>query len=163
MQIFGIIGWKNSGKTTLTCLLIEHLKARGLKVSSLKHTHHDVEFDQEGKDSFKHRQAGAGEVVLVSRHRWALFNEFGDDEPELTSLIDKLSPCDIVLIEGFKHHQFPKIQAYRSETAQDLLIDQVDGIVAVASDQPLDNLPVVNLDLNDISTISDFIVNYRPT
>ena len=161
MKTFGIIGWKNSGKTTLTCRLIENLKARGLKVSSIKHTHHDVEFDQEGKDSFKHRKAGADEVMLVSRHRWALFNEFGDEEPELDSLISRLSDCDIVLIEGFKHHRHPKIQAYRLETQQDLLIGEVPGIVAIASDTKIDNLPVDNLDLNNIDMISDFIIKYQ--
>lgn len=161
MKIFGIIGWKNSGKTTLTCRLIENLKARGLKVSSIKHTHHDVEFDQEGKDSFKHRKAGADEVMLVSRHRWALFNEFADDEPELDSLIGRLSSTDIVLIEGFKHHQHPKIQAYRLETQQDLLLDEVSGIVAIASDKKIDDLSVANLDLNDIDMISDFIVAHE--
>ncbi len=161
MEIIGIIGWKNSGKTTLTCRLIENLRARGFSVASVKHTHHDVEFDQDGKDSFRHRQAGAQEVLLVSRHRWALFNEFGDDEPALGPLIEKLTPCDFVLIEGFKHHPYPKIQVYREQTEQDLLIGLVDKLIAVASDEPLSNLPVANLDLNNIDEIGDFVIKQK--
>lgn len=162
MRVFGIVGWKNSGKTTLVSGLIGNLRARGLRVASVKHTHHDVEFDQAGKDSYLHREAGAGEVLLISRRRWALFHEFGDHEPDLPALIDKLAPADVVLIEGFKQHGFPKIQVFRRETGNVLLVQQVPGIVAVASDVPLANLPVANLNLDDIDEVSEFILAYPP-
>jgi len=152
MKVFGIIGWKNSGKTTLICRLIAYLKQQGLSVSTIKHTHHDVELDQKGKDSYQHRLAGASEVMLVSRNRWALFNEISDQEPELESLLI------ILLIEGFKQHNHPKIQVYRAEMGTKLLVGEVPQVVALASDCEVPPTSVPHLDLNDITAIGDFII-----
>lgn len=165
MRVFGIVGWKNSGKTTLICNLIHHFTTMGLRVSTMKHTHHNIEFDQPGKDSFKHRQAGASEVLLVSRNRWALFNEIDDREPDLDALIDKLSEVDIVLIEGFKQHKHPKIQVYREEMGKpELLVNDVPDVIAIATNGKLpdtNDLPNIQLlELDDTATIAEYILKH---
>ena len=110
--VLGITGWKNSGKTTLTERLVRELTRRGWKISTVKHAHHAFDIDKEGTDSFRHRQAGAAEVAIVSGNRWALMHELrGEDEPRLEAILARLAPCDLVLIEGYKRESHPKIEA----------------------------------------------------
>ena len=157
MKIFGVTGWKNSGKTGLMERLITEFTARGLSVSSIKHAHHSFDIDHPGRDSYRHRDAGARQVLLASRNRWALMHELRDeDEPSLGDLLEQLSPVDLVLIEGYKRDRHPKIEAHRKETGQPLIAPEDETIVAVASDTSVSvDRPV--LDLNDTAAIANFI------
>ena len=160
MKIFGVTGWKNSGKTGLMERLITEFTARGLSVSSIKHAHHSFDIDHPGRDSYRHRDAGARQVLLASRNRWALMHELRDeDEPSLGDLIKQLSPVDLVLIEGYKRDRHPKIEAHRKETGQPLIAPEDETIVAVASDASVAiDRPV--LDLNDTASIANFIAQH---
>lgn len=159
MRIIGLAGWSGSGKTTLLTKVLPRLIARGKKVSTLKHAHHNFDIDRPGKDSFEHRSAGATEVLVVSGNRWALMHELrGAPEPELHDLLGKLSDVDLVLIEGFKRQQFPKLEIHRKENGKPLLHPDDDWIVAVASDSPLPDASVPVVDLNDIETIADLLL-----
>ncbi|NCZ66267.1 MAG: molybdopterin-guanine dinucleotide biosynthesis protein B [Rhodobacteraceae bacterium] len=160
MKIFGVTGWKNSGKTGLMERLITEFTARGLTVSSIKHAHHSFDIDHPGRDSYRHRDAGAREVLLASRNRWALMHELRDeDEPSLGDLLKQLSPVDLVLIEGYKRDRHPKIEAHRKETGQPLIAPEDETIVAVASDTSVTiDRPV--LDLNDTASIANFIAQH---
>ena len=160
MKIFGVTGWKNSGKTGLMERLITEFTARGLTVSSIKHAHHSFDIDHPGRDSYRHRDAGARQVLLASRNRWALMHELRDeDEPSLGDLLKQLSPVDLVLIEGYKRDRHPKIEAHRKETGQPLIAPEDETIVAVASDTSVAiDRPV--LDLNDTAAIANFIAQY---
>lgn len=160
MNIFGVVGWKNSGKTGLMERLVSEFVSRGLSVSTLKHAHHSFEVDRPGKDSDRHRVAGAQEVLLSSSNRWALMSELrGAPEPPLAELLAKLSPVDLVLIEGYKRDTHPKIEAHRSETGQPLIALDDDTIRAVASNTNPDGLNVPLLDLDDTKAIADFIAS----
>lgn len=158
-RIFGITGWKNSGKTTLTEKLVAELTARGRRVSTVKHAHHDFDIDKEGADSFRHRQAGAVEVAIVSGRRWALMHELrGDAEPTLDAILARLEPADIVLVEGYKRESHQKIETRRLGAKDSTPLSQNDShIVAVAADhpQPGEKLPV--FDIDDVAAIADFI------
>ena len=160
MKIFGVTGWKNSGKTGLMERLITEFTARGLSVSSIKHAHHSFDIDHPGRDSYRHRDAGARQVLLASRNRWALMHELrNEDEPSLGDLLKQLLPVDLVLIEGYKRDRHPKIEAHRKETGQPLLATEDETIVAVASDTSLTiDRPV--LDLNDTASIANFIAQH---
>ena len=160
MKIFGVTGWKNSGKTGLMERLITEFTARGLSVSSIKHAHHSFDIDYPGRDSYRHRDAGARQVLLASRNRWALMHELRDeDEPSLGDLLEQLSPVDLVLIEGYKRDRHPKIEAHRKETGQPLIAPEDQTIVAVASDTSVAiDRPV--LDLNDTAAIANFIAQH---
>lgn len=160
MKIFGVTGWKNSGKTGLMERLITEFTARGLSVSSIKHAHHSFDIDHPGRDSYRHRDAGARQVLLASRNRWALMHELRDeDEPSLGDLLKQLSPVDLVLIEGYKRDRHPKIEAHRKETGQPLIAPEDETIVAVASDTSVTiDRPV--LDLNDTASIANFIARH---
>ncbi len=160
MKIFGVTGWKNSGKTGLMERLITEFTARGLSVSSIKHAHHSFDIDHPGRDSYRHRDAGARQVLLASRNRWALMHELRDeDEPTLSDLLKQLSPVDLVLIEGYKRDRHPKIEAHRKETGQPLIAPEDETIVAVASDTSVSvDRPV--LDLNDTAAIANFIAQH---
>ena len=160
MKIFGVTGWKNSGKTGLMERLITEFTARGLSVSSIKHAHHSFDIDHPGRDSYRHRDAGARQVLLASRNRWALMHELRDeDEPSLGDLLKQLSPVDVVLIEGYKRDRHPKIEAHRKETGQPLIAPEDETIVAVASDASVAiDRPV--LDLNDTASIANFIAQH---
>ena len=160
MKIFGVTGWKNSGKTGLMERLITEFTARGLSVSSIKHAHHSFDIDHPGRDSYCHRDAGARQVLLASRNRWALMHELRDeDEPSLGDLLKQLSPVDLVLIEGYKRDRHPKIEAHRKETGQPLIAPEDETIVAVASDASVAiDRPV--LDLNDTASIANFIAQH---
>lgn len=158
MRIYGVVGWKNAGKTGLMERLVTEVTARGISVSTIKHAHHSFDVDHEGKDSFRHRQAGATEVLLASRNRFALMHELRQEqEPSLDDLLPRLSPVNLVLIEGYKRDQHPKIEAHRAETGNPLIAPDDPTIRAVASDTPLDlDRPV--FDLNDTKAIADFVL-----
>ena len=158
MKLYGVTGWKNSGKTGLMERLVAEIAGRGLTVSTIKHAHHAFDVDQAGTDSYRHRAAGAGQVLLASSRRWALMSELrGESEPPLEFLLGKLDPCDLVLIEGYKTAQHPKIEAHRAETGHALIAPGDATIRAVASDVALElDRPV--FDLNDTGAIADFIL-----
>ncbi|SOE18420.1 molybdopterin guanine dinucleotide biosynthesis accessory protein MobB [Hoeflea halophila] len=159
LRVFGITGWKNSGKTTLTCKLVEEFTRRGFRVSTLKHAHHAFDVDHEGTDSYRHRQAGAGEVAIVSGRRWAVMHELKDrPEPSMQEMLAQLSPCDLVLIEGFKRANHPKIEL-RREAALDRtpVPDEGGSIRAIAADHAVDDAKVPVFSLEDIAAIADMI------
>jgi molybdopterin-guanine dinucleotide biosynthesis protein B len=159
MKLFGLAGWSGSGKTTLMKALLPELIGRGVTVSTVKHAHHSFDVDQPGKDSYEHRRAGASEVMVASAHRWALMRELrGAAEPSLEALIARMAPVDLLLVEGFKRHPHPKLEVHRPGNGKPLLCPEDPHIVAVASDLPLDTIPVPRLDLNDTPAIADFIV-----
>ena len=160
MNVFGVTGWKNAGKTGLMERLVAEFCRRGLRVSTLKHAHHSFDIDHPGRDSYRHRDAGARQVLLASRNRWALMHELRDeDEPSLGDLLKQLSPVDLVLIEGYKRDRHPKIEAHRKETGQPLIAPEDETIVAVASDTSVTiDRPV--LDLNDTASIANFIAQH---
>lgn len=160
MKIFGVAGWSGSGKTTLIEKLIPLFVARGLKVSLIKHAHHTFEVDQPGKDSYRHRHAGCSEVLVTSSKRWVLMHELrGAPEPGFAELIERLLPCDLVLVEGFKRERVPKLEVFRAVTGESLLHPQDHDIVAIASDGKVDtSLPQFNLD--DAPAIAEFVVRH---
>ena len=159
MEVFGIVGWKNTGKTGLMERLVAEVAARGLTVSTVKHAHHSFDVDQPGKDSYRHRASGAREVLLASSSRWVLMSELrGEEEPALESLIARLSPVDLVLVEGYKRDRHPKIETHRASTGTPLIAEEDSTVLAVASDTSHPNLgkPVMHLDATD--AIADFIL-----
>jgi len=158
MKVYGVTGWKDSGKTTLAERLLAEMVRRGLAVSSVKHAHHDTEIDHPGRDSFRHRAAGAGQVIVASPVRWALMTELrGAPEPPLEALLGRLDPVDLVLVEGFKRAPHPKIEAHRTETGRPLLAPENPTVRAVASNgSPAVAVPLFHLD--DIAGIADFIL-----
>ena len=159
MKLFGVVGWKNAGKTGLMERLITEITGRGITVSTVKHAHHSFDVDHPGKDSFRHRTAGASEVLLASGNRFALMHELrGAAEPPLAELLTRLSPVDLVLIEGYKRDEHPKIEAHRAVTGNPLIAPDDPTVRAVAADVPLDlDRPV--FDLDDTTAIADFILS----
>ncbi len=158
MKIYGVIGWKNAGKTSLMERLVAEITGRGFCVSTVKHVHHDVDLDQPGKDTFRHRAAGAREVVLASANRFALLAEHRGPEPDLAAILARLAPVDLVLVEGYKRDSHRKVEVWRAATGQ-ALIQPGDPLVrAVATDAVLSDLPVPVLDLNDTGAVADFIL-----
>jgi molybdopterin-guanine dinucleotide biosynthesis protein B len=160
--VFGIAGWKNSGKTTLTARLVAELTERGYAVTAIKHAHESFDIDQPGRDSYRLRQAGARRVILSSPKRWALMHELGNS-PELPfeDILSETGPCDLVLVEGFKREVFPKIEIRREGATSQLPLTSAPGIVAVASDRPdqeTDPVPIFHLD--DIAAMADFIARH---
>src|SRR6201989_1182627 len=149
MRIIGLAGWSGSGKTTLISKVLPCLLARGLRVSTLKHAHHGFDLDKPGKDSFIHRESGATEVIISSAKRWAVLHELRD-EPEwnMADLVAKMSPVDLVLVEGFKRDNFPKRKIHRVANGKPLLHNEDPGIVAIAADTPLPDAKVPVVDLN---------------
>jgi molybdopterin-guanine dinucleotide biosynthesis protein B len=160
MKTFGFAGYSGSGKTTLIEQLIPRFVAQGLRVSLIKHAHHAFDVDQPGKDSYRHRHAGASEVLVTSSRRWVLMHELrGEAEPTFDAQLGHLAPCDLLLVEGFKHAPIPKLEVWRSATGEGLLHPNDPHIVAVASDAKLaTRLPW--LDLNDVEGITGFIRNH---
>ncbi|MEP4247873.1 molybdopterin-guanine dinucleotide biosynthesis protein B [Tateyamaria sp.] len=158
MRTYGVVGWKNAGKTGLMERLVTEITGRGLSVSTVKHAHHSFDVDHPGKDSFRHRTAGAREVLLASRNRFALMHEMrGDAEPALDVLLTKLAPVDLVLVEGYKRDAHPKIEAHRAETGNPLIAPDDPTIRAIASDVSLSvDRPV--FDLDDTRAIANFIL-----
>jgi molybdopterin-guanine dinucleotide biosynthesis protein B len=160
MRMIGLAGWSGAGKTTLLTKVIPRLVARGLTVSTLKHAHHAFDLDQPGKDSYEHREAGATEVLIGSSTRWALMHELrGAPEATLATLLAKLSPVDLVIVEGFKRERHVKLEVHRAAVGKPLLAPDDPAIVAIASDVSLSaRVPVVSLD--DIDTIADILVRH---
>jgi molybdopterin-guanine dinucleotide biosynthesis protein B len=161
MRIFGLAGWSGSGKTTLMSALIPEFVSRGVTVSTVKHAHHTFDIDQPGKDSWRHRQAGAREVMVASDHRWALMHELRDHpEPSLDELVRRMSRVDLVLVEGFKRHAHPKIEVYRRSVGKPLLHPDDPFVVAIAADEILREFSVPWLSLSDAGAIAGFILRH---
>ena len=161
MKVFGVVGWKNNGKTTLVERLISQLTSMGYKVSSVKHAHHNVDIDEPGRDSYRHRAAGAKQTLLATQHRWALMREHREqDTPKLEQLLPLFEPCDLVIVEGYKGAVHPKLEIVRHLNKEGLLADQMPNIVALVTDQPHlpSNLP--QLDLNNIQQVTDFVLQH---
>lgn len=158
-RIFGISGWKNSGKTGLAVRLVEEFTRRGYRISTIKHAHHDFDIDKVGADSYRHRQAGAHEVALVSGTRYAIMHELrGAAEPSLEEVMARLVPCDLVLIEGYKREPVPKIEARRVEAKnREPLAPHDPHIVAIAADHPVTDSGLPVFDLDDTTSIADFV------
>ena len=158
MRVVGLAGWSGAGKTTLVTNVIPVLVRRGLKIATVKHAHHDFDTDQPGKDSWLHRRAGASEVAVISSKRWAIVHELGDEaEPSLEDALARLSPVDLVIVEGFKRHSHPKLEVYRAAVGKPLLHPEDDCIVAVATDAPLPQAQVPVIMLDDIMTIANVL------
>ncbi len=158
--VIGIAGWKNSGKTTLAVKLIAELTRRGYCVASVKHAHHDADIDHEGTDTYRHRAAGAVEVALVTGARWALVHELhGEAEPSLAETLARLSPADIVIVEGYKREAIAKIEVRRREAAQtDPMAPHDPNIIAVAADRPVGQSTTPVFHLDDLAAIANFLV-----
>jgi len=160
MKVFGLAGWSGSGKTTLLEGLLREMIGRGLEVSTIKHAHHNLDVDRPGKDSFRHRAAGASEVVLLSSNRWTLMHELrGRLEPTPEELVQRMAPVDLVLVEGFKKHTHDKLEVHRPALGKPLLCKSDPSIVAVASDAPVPDAGVPVFRLGNIQGIADFIVS----
>jgi molybdopterin-guanine dinucleotide biosynthesis protein B len=164
MRTFGLAGWSGSGKTTLIDNLLPELVARGIRVSTVKHAHHDFDVDQPGKDSWRHRQAGASEVLVASGRRWALMHELrGEAEPDLVELVRHMSPVDLLIVEGFKRHPMPKLEIVRPSLGKAPLWPDDPSVRALATAEPLpqdwrDRLRMPIFDLSDAGPIADFIL-----
>jgi molybdopterin-guanine dinucleotide biosynthesis protein B len=158
MRAFGFAGFSGAGKTTLIERLIPRLVAAGLRVSLIKHAHHRFDIDKPGKDSWRHREAGASEVLIASDQRWALMHELrGDPEPDLQTLLQRFAPCDLVLVEGYKRARIPKLEVHRPELGKPLLSPQDPDILALASDVPMD-CALPQFRLNDYDAITAFVI-----
>jgi molybdopterin-guanine dinucleotide biosynthesis protein B len=160
LKILGFAGFSGSGKTTLLEKLIPLLKQHGLSVSVIKHAHHNFDIDRPGKDSFRHREAGASEVLIVSGHRWALMHELRDEsEPSLEELCARLSPCDLLLVEGYKFSDIPKLEVHRQKTGHPLLYPTDPNIIAVITDSR-EPMAIPTLDIDSPRQVADHILNY---
>lgn len=158
-RLFGLAGWSGSGKTTLLTALLPVLIGRGLTVSTIKHAHHDFDIDKPGKDSYRHREAGAAEVLVASGRRWALMHELRDAaEPHLEELLARLAPVDLILIEGFKRHPHPKLEVHRPIVGKPLLAPDDGDIIAIASDTALDYAGLPLFSLADFDGIADLVI-----
>jgi len=164
MRIIGLAGWSGSGKTTLVTKLVPVLKARGLSVSTIKHAHHGFDLDRPGKDSFRHREAGATEVIVSSASRWAILHELREEaEWNLLDLIGKMSPVDLVLVEGFKRDAFPKIEIHRAGNGKPLIQPEDPYIIAIAADVALPQAKVPVVDLNNVEAVTDLLLDHAAT
>ena len=158
MRLIGLAGWSGAGKTTMRAKVITRLTARGLTVSTLKHAHHAFDIDQPGKDSHTHRMSGATEVLIGSANRWALMHELrGAGEPALGELLGKLTPVDLVIVEGYKWEKHPKLEVHRIANGKPLLQPDDPLIIAIASDQPV-SAPVPVVGLDDIDAIVEIML-----
>ena len=158
-RVLGIVGWSGSGKTTLITKLIPLLGKRGIRVATLKHAHHGFDVDQPGKDSYEHRKAGAVEVIVSSARRWVQMHEVGDStEATLAELLRRLSPCNLVLVEGFKSEGHPKLEVFRAVVGKSSLHPEDKRIVAIASDQAFPSAGIPVVDINDINEVADAVV-----
>ena len=157
----GLAGWSGSGKTTLLTRLIPLVRAAGLSVSTIKHAHHGMDLDVPGKDSFRHREAGAFEVLVVGGQRWALMHETPDAPATLEQLISRLSPVDLVLVEGFKNYRFPKMEVYRPALGRPPIWPEMPDVVAVATDdEALQGCPYPLLPINDPAGIARWVAAF---
>lgn len=157
-RVIGVAGFKNAGKTTLVEKLVTELTRRGHRISTVKHAHHSFDIDHEGRDSFRHRKAGASEVAVVSRHRWAIIHESRDsEEPTLADILAKLEPCDLVIVEGYKRDSHDKIEVRNLELAHPKLAGDDSTVVAVAANGQVSDAPVPVFDRDDVSALTSFI------
>ena len=157
-KVIGVAGFKNAGKTTLVERLVTELTRRGHRVSTVKHAHHSFDIDHEGRDSFRHRKAGASEVAVVSRHRWAIIHESRDDEePTLEQVIAKLAPCDLVIVEGYKRDTHDKIEVRNLELSHPILAGDDPTVVAIAANGPVAGAPVPVFDRDDVTALASFV------
>jgi molybdopterin-guanine dinucleotide biosynthesis protein MobB len=160
MKVLGIAGYKNAGKTTLVVDVVRELTGRGFRVATVKHAHHEFDIDHPGKDSYQHRQAGASEVIVASSLRWAHIVELGEQpEPSLAELLEQVGDVDIVIVEGFKHGNHPKLEIRRSGSDAPLIAGEHDSVRAIVSDGEISESPVPVIDRADIVAITDFIVD----
>lgn len=157
-RVIGVAGFKNAGKTTLVEKLVTELTRRGYRISTVKHAHHSFDIDHEGRDSFRHRKAGASEVAVVSRHRWAIIHESRKDaEPTLEDILSKLEPCDLVIVEGYKRDAHDKIEVRNLAFSNPELAGDDPTIVAIAANGPVGDAPVPLFDRDDVSALASFI------
>jgi molybdopterin-guanine dinucleotide biosynthesis protein B len=157
-RVLGFVGWSGAGKTTLITKLIPLLSSRGLAVATLKHAHHAFDVDQPGKDSYEHRKAGACEVLVSSARRWVQMHEVGEGtEATLPELLQRVSPCDLILVEGFKTEQHFKLEVFRQANGKPALHPDDSRIVGIASDQPFTGARIPVVDLNDIAAIAELV------
>jgi molybdopterin-guanine dinucleotide biosynthesis protein B len=157
--VISLVGWSGSGKTTLLTAVLPRLTAAGLSVSTVKHAHHGFDMDRPGKDSFRHREAGAREVLVMGGSRWALLHETRDAaEPRIEDLLARMAPVDLIIVEGFKSHSFPKIEVHRPALGKPPIWPQATGVVAVASDAALPDCPHPVLDLNDPAGVAEWLL-----
>src|SRR5271163_4294948 len=160
MRVIGLAGWSGSGKTTLITKVIPVLVGRGLKVATIKHAHHEFDIDRPGKDSWRHREAGAREVMVASARRWAIMHELrGAAEPTLEELAARMSPVDLLLVEGWKLHPHPKLEVYRPSLGKELLYPNDPDVVAIASDEAI-AAPIPLLPLGDAGAVAAFILDH---
>jgi molybdopterin-guanine dinucleotide biosynthesis protein B len=160
-RVLGIVGWSGAGKTTLITKLILLLSQRGVRVATLKHAHHAFDVDQPGKDSYEHRKAGACEVLVSSARRWVQMHEVGDGaEATLPALLRRVSPCDLILVEGFKSERHCKLEVFRQANGRPPLHPDDTHVVAVASDAPFADAPIPVVDLNDIPAVAEAVQRY---
>lgn len=162
MRVLGIVGWSGSGKTTLLVGMLPLLRARGITVSTVKHVHHGFDMDRPGKDSHRHREAGAHEVMIAAGSRWVLLHEVVGAEPPLPDLLDRMDPVDLVLVEGYKTHPFPKLEVHRPALGKAPIWPDDPHVIAVISDAPLDVGARVALPLNDPAAVADWILGRLP-
>ena len=159
MKIFAITGHKNTGKTNLMERVLKEIVSRGITVSTVKHAHHDTDIDHPGRDSYRHRQAGASQVVLSTKNRWAIMTELrGSPEAKLENIIKSMNPVQLILIEGYKDNLYSKIETFRQEINKPLLARSNGTIKAVASDTSIQDLKVPNFNLNDTKKITNFLL-----
>jgi len=157
-KVIGVAGFKNAGKTTLVEKLVTELTRRGHRVSTVKHAHHSFDIDHEGRDSFRHRKAGASEVAVVSRHRWAIIHESREEaEPTLQEILAKLAPCDLVIVEGYKRDSHFKVEAYRAETGAPMIGADDPTVKAIATNDVIEAAQPL-LPLDDPKVVADFIL-----
>jgi molybdopterin-guanine dinucleotide biosynthesis protein B len=159
VKVLGIVGWSGSGKTTLLTALLPLLRAADQRVSTVKHTHHGFDMDRPGKDSYRHREAGAHEVLVAAGTRWALLHEVVGPEPDLPDLLARLEPVDLVLVEGFKTHSFPKLEVHRPALGKPPIWPDQPDIAAVASDAPIACARTL-LPLNEPAAIATWILSF---
>jgi molybdopterin-guanine dinucleotide biosynthesis protein B len=160
MKVLGIVGWSGSGKTTLLEGVLPLLRAEGLRVSTIKHAHHGFDMDRPGKDSFRHRTAGAREVLVVSARRWVLLHETDGDEPPLPDLLARMEQVDLVLVEGFKSHPYPKLEVHRPSLGKPLIWESEPDVVAIASDGAPDTGSRILLPLNNPARVAAWIAGH---
>ena len=160
-KVIGVCGFKNSGKTTLVEKLVRHLTEQGFKISTVKHAHHDFDIDHEGRDSFRHRKAGASEVAVVSQNRFAIMNELrGAEPPSLDQVLERLSPCDLVIVEGYKRDTHDKIEVRNLQLNHPDLARVDPTIIAIASNGEISNSTVPVFSRDDVSNLAEFIIRH---
>jgi molybdopterin-guanine dinucleotide biosynthesis protein B len=160
-KIIGVAGFKNAGKTTLIERLVRELAARGYRISTVKHAHHSFDIDHEGRDSFRHRHAGAGEVAVISGQRWAIIHELRDEaEPSFAGILAKLSPCDLVIVEGYKHGSHDKIEVRNLALDHPKLAGEDPTIVAIAANGAIGDAQVPVFDRDHVEALADFIITH---